>query len=112
MREQIVPILRVKDGYKAAEWYRRLGFTVEGEHRFAPGMPLYLFLARDDIHLHLSEHLGDARPNTLLYFYVHEVDTIASEFNAEVRNQPWAREVELTDPDGNRLRIGERKAAG
>ena len=31
------------------------------------------------------------------------------EFNTEIKDQPWAREVQLTDPDGNRLRIGERK---
>ena len=45
MREELVPILRVKDGYLTAEWYRRLGFEIEGEHRFAPELPLYLFLA-------------------------------------------------------------------
>jgi hypothetical protein len=67
-----------------------------------------LFLARGNIHLHLSEHKGDARPNTLVYFYVHDVDTIAAEFGVQVEQQPWAREIKLTDPDGNRLRIGAR----
>ena len=109
MREELVPIFHVKDGYKTAEWYRRLGFEVEGEHRFAPELPLYLFLARGDIHLHLSEHKGDARPDTLVYFYVSAVDPIAEEFAVAVNEQPWAREISLTDPDGNRLRIGERK---
>ncbi len=56
--------------------------------------------------LHLSEHEGDARPETLVYFYVDDVDAIAAEFGAPVEIQPWAREIELTDPDGNRLRIG------
>ena len=59
-----------------------------------------------DIYLHLSEHLGDARPGTLVYFYVDDVDSIAAEFGVEVVDQPWAREIQLTDPDGNRLRIG------
>jgi len=110
MAEELVPIFRVKDAQKTAQWYARLGFEVEGEHRFAPGMPLYLFLKRGNIRLHLSEHKGDARPNSLVYLYVHDVDAIAAEFNAEIVKQPWAREVKLTDPDGNRLRIGERKS--
>ena len=109
MPEELVPILHVKDGQKTAEWYARLGFEVEGEHRFAPGLPLYLFLRRGANALHLSEHKGDARPGTLLYFYVQDVDRVATEFGVTVKDQPWAREVSLTDPDGNRLRIGERR---
>jgi Glyoxalase superfamily protein len=108
--EALVPIFRVADGYLAARWYERLGFSVTGEHRFADGLPLYLFLQRGDVYLHLSEHTGDARPGTLVYFYVDDVDAIAAEFGAEVIDQPWAREIQLTDPDGNRLRIGTRHA--
>lgn len=109
MTEEMIPIFHVKDGKATATWYARLGFEIEGEHRFAPELPLYLFLRRGNIHLHLSEHKGDARPNTLVYFWVHDVDTIATEFGVSVKQQPWAREIELTDPDGNRLRIAERK---
>ena len=53
--------------------------------------------------LHLSENKGDARPNTLVYLYVENVDKIAKEFDVQIDDQPWAREVQLTDPDGNRL---------
>jgi hypothetical protein len=42
--ESISPIFRVADGRVSAGWYARLGFTVTGEHRFAPDLPLYLFL--------------------------------------------------------------------
>jgi uncharacterized glyoxalase superfamily protein PhnB len=108
MLEELVPIFYVKDGYAAAKWYARLGFEVEGEHRFAPTLPLYLFLQRGPNQLHLSEHKGDARPHTLVYFYVQNVDSIAAEFDVEIIDQPWAREVQLTDPDGNRWRIGQR----
>ena len=111
MPEELVPIFHVKDGLETAKWYARLGFEIESEHRFAPGMPLYLFLRRGNNRLHLSEHKGDAHPGTLVYFYVHDVDSIASEFGEKVKEQPWAREVALTDPAGNRLRIGERKEA-
>jgi hypothetical protein len=111
MSEELVPIFYVKNGYETAKWYQRLGFVTEGEHRFAPSLPLYLFLRRGSQALHLSEHKGDARPNSLVYFYVTNVDEIAAEFGAEIIDQPWAREVQLTDPDGNRWRIGARKAA-
>lgn len=108
MPEALAPILRVRDGYETAKWYARLGFHVEGEHRFAPHLPLYLFLRRGAIPLHLSEHAGDARPHSLLYLYVDDVDPIAAEFEAPIEDQPWAREIRLVDPDGNRWRIGQR----
>lgn len=111
MAEQLVPIFRVTDALETAKWYARLGFELEGEHRFAPGMPVYAFLRRGEILLHLSEHAGDARPNSLVYFYVDDVDAVAAEFGVEVVNQPWCREVPLTDPDGNRLRVGTRNVA-
>ncbi|MET0145211.1 MAG: glyoxalase superfamily protein [Jiangellaceae bacterium] len=106
--ELMVPVFRVADGEAAAEWYERLGFAVDGVHRFAPDLPRYMYLRRGDVWLHLSEHLGDARPETLVYLYVDDVDAIADEFGVTVQTQPWAREIELTDPDGNRLRIGTR----
>ena len=103
-----MPIFRVADAREAAGWYERLGFAVVGEHRFAPDLPLYLFLRRgDDVWLHLSEHTGDATPGTLVYLYVDDVDAVSAEFGVPVSTQPWAREVELADPDGNRLRVGQ-----
>ena len=103
-----MPIFRVADAREAAGWYERLGFAVVGEHRFAPDLPLYLFLRRGDgVWLHLSEHTGDATPGTLVYLYVDDVDAVSAEFGVPVSTQPWAREVELTDPDGNRLRVGQ-----
>jgi Glyoxalase superfamily protein len=69
-----------------------------------------MYLRRGDVWLHLSEHLGDARPGTLVDFCVDDVEVIADEFGATVQTAPWAREIELTDPDGNRLRIGTRSS--
>jgi len=108
MADELVPIFRVTDGQGAAEWYRRLGFVVTGEHRFGPEFPLYQFLERNGTHLHLSEHKGDAPKKSLAYMFVHDIDVIAAEFDVAIEEQPWAREVSLTDPDGNRLRIGQR----
>ena len=112
MAESMIPIFRVADAPRAAEWYARLGFEVVGEHRFAPELPLYMFLDRNGVELHLSEHTGDARPGTLVYFWVDDVDAVAAEFGVRVEVQPWAREVELVDPDGNRLRVATRPQEG
>jgi hypothetical protein len=31
----------------------------------------------------------------------------AATFNVAVTKQPWGRQLELTDPSGNRIRIGD-----
>ena len=104
--EEVIPILRTENAAAAVEWYERLGFEQESAHRFEPGLPAFVTIARGSIRLFLSEHEGDARPDTLVYLRVADVDAIADEFDVKVEKQPWAREIELRDPDGNRLRIG------
>ncbi|MEU0539170.1 glyoxalase superfamily protein [Nocardia sp. NPDC005978] len=106
MHEEAIPVLRVADASAAVRWYERLGFTFRWEHRFEPAFPAFVEVARGPVKLFLSEHEGDARPNTLVYLRVRDIDTVATEFGVPVETAPWAREVELTDPDGNRLRIG------
>lgn len=106
MDEQVVPILRVDDSAAAVAWYERLGFAKQWEHHFEPGLPAFVEVARGEVRLFLSEHRGDASPDTLVYLRVRDVDAIAAEFGVEVKDAPWAREIELRDPDGNRLRIG------
>lgn len=104
--EELVPIFRVDNARDVRTWYRRLGFDVIGEHQFEPGLPLYVFLQRGGVNLHLSEHTGDAPPGSVAYFSVDAIDTIAAEFGVPVESQPWGREIELIDPCGNRIRIG------
>jgi catechol 2,3-dioxygenase-like lactoylglutathione lyase family enzyme len=106
--ERVIPILRVADAERAAAWYRRLGFVKTDEHRFEPHLPAFVTVDRGEIRLFLSEHEGDARPDTLLYLFLDDVDAIAREFGVDVEEAPWAREIELRDVDGNRLRIGTR----
>jgi catechol 2,3-dioxygenase-like lactoylglutathione lyase family enzyme len=106
MPDEVIPILRVADAAAAVAWYGRLGFSQEWEHRFEPGMPAFVSVARGGMRLFLSEHRGDARPDTLLYLRVANVEAIAAEFEVTPGDAPWAREIELRDPDGNRLRIG------
>lgn len=105
MDEEAIPILHVEDAAVAIEWYGRLGFSKQWEHRFEPGLPAFVEVARGQVRLFLSEHKGDARPNTLVYLRVRDVDAIAAEFDVPAKDAPWAREIELRDPDGNRLRV-------
>ena len=109
MEEEVIPVLRVKDAAQAAAWYKRLGFEQEWVHRFEPGFPAFVSMVRGKTRVFLSEHLGDARPDTLIYMRVSDVSAVAKEFGVGVEDQPWARECYLTDPDGNRLRIGTPK---
>jgi catechol 2,3-dioxygenase-like lactoylglutathione lyase family enzyme len=105
MTEEVIPILRVADAENAVSWYERLGFEKQWEHRFEPGFPAFVSVARGDMRLFLSEHEGDARPDTLLHIWVDDVDAVGAEFGVSPEEQPWGREIELRDPDGNRLRI-------
>jgi hypothetical protein len=51
--------------------------------------------------------MGDAHPDVLLYIYVDDVDALAAEFGVQPELAYYGmREIELVDPDGNRLRIG------
>jgi catechol 2,3-dioxygenase-like lactoylglutathione lyase family enzyme len=109
MDEKLTPILRAEDAQASAAWYARLGFVQQWEHRFEPGFPLFLCISRGPIQIFLSEHRGDALPGTLLYLYVGDVEAVATEFEVAVKEAPWGQEVHLTDPDGNRLRVGVAK---
>ena len=107
MTTDVVPVLRVADAAASVRWYQRLGFEQVFEHRYEPGMPAYVGIRRDGAQIHLSEHLGDAPPTSLVYVWVEAVDPLAAEFGATVDEMPWARDFEVADPDGNRLRIAE-----
>ncbi|MEU2946675.1 glyoxalase superfamily protein [Nocardiopsis alba] len=55
-----VPILRIHDEEAAREFYvDHLGCSIEWEHRFAPGTPLYARLRRDELVIDLSGHESD-----------------------------------------------------
>ncbi|GAA1390069.1 hypothetical protein [Catellatospora chokoriensis] len=38
----ITLVIRTEDAEAAAAWYARLGFTKDREHRFEPGLPLFV----------------------------------------------------------------------
>lgn len=107
MTTDVVPILHVSDAAVSVAWYERLGFLEQFTHRFEPHLPAYVGLRREGAQIHLSEHAGDARPDTLVYLWVDVLDEIAREFGVPITSAPWAREAELVDPDGNRFRLGQ-----
>jgi catechol 2,3-dioxygenase-like lactoylglutathione lyase family enzyme len=105
-----VPILRTAEAEVAVRWYGRLGFEEEWTHRFGDGMPAFVSVRRGTpgtgVRIFLSEHLGDAPPEGVLYLRVADVGPIATEFDAEIEDLGGRVEVALVDPDGNRLRVG------
>jgi catechol 2,3-dioxygenase-like lactoylglutathione lyase family enzyme len=104
--EQVVPVLYVEDAGRAVAWYERLGFQKEWEHQFEPGFPWFVSVARGSARLYLSEHKGDARPNTLIHLYLGDIDAVSNVFGVPVDEEGLAgRECELEDPDANRLRV-------
>ncbi|GGK34612.1 glyoxalase [Pilimelia terevasa] len=106
MDEGVTPILYTADAESSVAWYARLGFVKQWEHRFEPSFPLFVCVSRGPMQLYLSEHRDDARPDTLLYLHVRDVEAVAAEFGAVIDEAPWGQEVSLKDPDGNRLRVG------
>ena len=106
--EGIVPILHITNAQASIDWYSQLGFTVEWQHAFKPGWPLYVSLQGGPARLHLSEHRLDGGPATHVYLYVEDVDSIIPA-GICVEDRPWGmREARLTDPDGNEVRVGSQ----
>jgi catechol 2,3-dioxygenase-like lactoylglutathione lyase family enzyme len=114
---QTIPILRIFDVEKAREFYVGfLGFTVDWEHRFEDGAPVYLQVSRGRLVLHLSEHHGDACPGSTVFVRLTGLAEYHREITAKgyrsmrpgVEIAPWnAKLMEVIDPFGNRLRFNE-----
>ena len=107
------PILRIFDEAKARAFYVDfLGFQVDWEHRFEPGLPLYLQVSRGECMLHLTEHHGDCCPGAAMRIETDDIDALQRELAARqygyarpaIEDTPWGtRDMSVTDPFGNRL---------
>jgi len=113
-----IPILRVFAEDKAREFYEDwLGFAVDWEHRFAPGMPLYKQISRSGARLHLSEHHGDATPGSTAFVPMLGIEAYHRELRARgyanmrpgLERVDWGIEMTVIDPFGNRLRFCEQR---
>lgn len=111
MATRINPILPTADAGRSVEWYGKYGFEKVFEHRFETHLPAYVGIRRDDAEIHLSEHAGDAPGPALLYIWVDQVEPLAAITGATIDDMPWARDFEIADPDGNRLRFAQAVVA-
>ena len=111
--QQPIPILRIFDEVLAKRFYcEYLGFHVVWEHRFEPGLPLYMEVKRGQCVLHLSEHHGDASPGAVIRIGHPDVRILHKELAAKpgygnnpgIEDQEYGmREVAVIDPFHNRL---------
>ncbi len=106
-----VPILRSFDEDRArAFWCDWLGFEIDWEHRFAPGLPLYMQIRQGDCLLHVSGHHGDATPGSAVRIEVDDIEARLAglvsrpypNLRPAIVDQSWGdREIRLLDPFGN-----------
>jgi len=114
MTQRVVPQLRMTNWEKTRAFYvEGLGFSVDWEHRFEPGFPVFAQLTRAGLSLFLTEHAGDCQPGGAAYLVMDDIDELFREIDRRgvaatepPGDTPWGtREMVVTDPDGNRLRF-------
>jgi uncharacterized glyoxalase superfamily protein PhnB len=107
------PILRIFDENKAKEFYLTfLEFTLDWEHRFEEGLPLYLQISYGNCVIHLSEHHGDCCPGAAIRIEVDNIELLHSNLLSKkykysrpgIETTPWnTQEISIKDPFGNRI---------
>jgi catechol 2,3-dioxygenase-like lactoylglutathione lyase family enzyme len=111
-----VPFLRVRDVRAAEAFYCGvLGFVRNWEHQFDTGAPRVVSISRGGLTLFLTED-PECSSGALVYCYLDGIDEFVHEIIASggvpdwgPRDQPWGmRECQVSDPDGNQLRFGQR----
>lgn len=115
-----IPILRTFPGDEARRFYVNfLGFTVDWEHRFEEGAPLYQQVSREGCVLHLSEHHGDATPGSAVRIAISDVrrlqralvDSPEYPLRIGLSRQPWGDDLTVPDPFGNRITFHTPRSA-
>ncbi len=107
------PVLRIFDIDKAHAFYiDYLGYKIDWQHRFEPGLPLYMQISKDESILHLSEHHGDGTPGQHLRIRVEGITEFHRELESKqfkymkpgLETQEWGeRSVGVIDPFGNHI---------
>lgn len=119
MTQTVTPQFRITDARRSLAFYvDGLGFEVDWEHRFEPGLPVFMQLTRAGQSIFLTEHAGDCQVGGAAYFVIPDVEACYNDFKARgviptepPTDTPWgSREMVVTDPDGNRLRFASSTA--
>jgi len=111
-----VPILHIADVAQAKLFYcESLGFTVDWEHYYEDGAPVYMQVSRAGLILHLSQN-ERFREATIIYVGTEGMDALYSDLSSRAGNwdpppvslTPWqTKQMEIEDPFGNLLRFNE-----
>lgn len=111
------PIVRIFDERQAKAFYVDfLGFTLDWEHRFGEGFPLYAQVSREGLSLHLSGHSGDASAGSCTFVAMTGIKAYRDELAGRagsgrkpaIEKLPWGLVMTLTDPFGNSIRFCEQ----
>jgi catechol 2,3-dioxygenase-like lactoylglutathione lyase family enzyme len=113
-----VPVFPVRDVRAALAHYRKLGFAAKAYGEESDHDPVYGFIDRDGLELHLSRtpDLDPTHNTSAAYLYVDDADALYAEwqraaaggrFYGAPEDTPYhLREFAYADPDGNLVRIG------
>ncbi len=72
--QQVIPALRITDPARSEAIYvEGLGFQVDREQRFAPDLPVFMTVSRDDMVFYVTEHIGDCPVGGLVHLFVLDV---------------------------------------
>jgi uncharacterized glyoxalase superfamily protein PhnB len=115
--ERLAPVFPVRNVRAALEHYRRLGFVAEAYGEQNDGDPIYGFIRRGSIELHLARtaDLEPDRNTSACYLYVDDANSLFEEWSRasaggrlhDPFDTPYGlREFAHVDPDGNLLRVG------
>ena len=117
MEFDVIPIVRIFDEDKAKDFYLGfLGLSLDWEHRFEDGFPLYMQVSRAGMVLHLSEHSGDCSPGSKLFVNTPDLQAFYEEIvckgyeysRPEISDSPWGTRIfEVTDPFSNKILFNE-----
>ena len=118
MRFHAVLIIRIFDEDKAKAFYLEfLGMSLDWEHRFEAGYPLYMQVSREGLVLHLSEHSGDCTPGSKTFVNTEDIEGLHREITSrgyrycrpDISTAPWGDRVfEVVDPFSNKIVFNER----
>ena len=114
---RVIPILRIFELAKAREFYLDfLGCSIDWQHGGGDS-PHYIQVSRAELVLHLTEHHGDTTPGTRVFIETRGIEALYAELSGKayrfnrpgLETVPWGKELEVSDPFGNRLTFTERK---